>query len=129
MKRFNWDALGVATSVACAIHCAILPLVLSSLPLFGMNIVDNVGFEYFMIFLAFGIGSYALWHGYKKHHHSMTPLLIFSAGILLLFAKQFWHQYQYWILPFAVIFIIYAHMVNYKSCRLHKHAHAEDCDH
>jgi hypothetical protein len=49
----NWDALGIATSLACAIHCAILPLILSSLPLFGINIVDNIGFEYFMIFLAF----------------------------------------------------------------------------
>ena len=24
--KINWDALGITTSVACAIHCAILPL-------------------------------------------------------------------------------------------------------
>jgi hypothetical protein len=40
-KKINWDALGIATSLACAIHCALLPLFLSSLPLFGVNIIEN----------------------------------------------------------------------------------------
>ena len=30
--KINWDALGIATSLACAIHCAVLPLLLTSLP-------------------------------------------------------------------------------------------------
>lgn len=128
-SRVNWDAVGIVTSVACAVHCAILPLLLTSLPLFGMNIIDNVLFEYGMIFLAFCVGCYSLWHGYKKHHHSAMPLLLFSAGIIVLFAKQLWHQYQYWLLPFAVLFIVVAHVLNYRSCRVHNHAHEDDCDH
>lgn len=127
--RMNWDALGIVTSLACAIHCAFLPLVLTSLPLFGINIIDNVAFEYFMILLAFAIGVYALWHGYRRHHHSRKPLLLFTAGILLLFAKQYWHDYQYWLLPLAVIAIVSAHLMNYRSCRVHDHAHADDCNH
>ena len=126
---FNLDALGIAASLACAIHCAILPLVLGTLPILGINIIDNVSFEYFMIFLAFGIGSYSLWHGYRKHHHRLTPLLVFSFGILLLIAKQIWHDYQFWFLPLAVSLIIIAHLSNYKSCRIHNHAHAADCNH
>jgi hypothetical protein len=128
-KEVNWDAWGIATSMACAIHCAVLPLLIGSLPLFGMNIVDNVAFEYFMIFLAFCIGTYSLWHGYKKHHHSKTPVLIFSLGIMLLIAKQKWHDHQYWFLPFAVILIISAHLLNYKACKVHNHAHSTDCNH
>jgi hypothetical protein len=127
--KFNWDALGIATSVACAIHCAILPLVLSSLPILGMNIIHNTGFEYFMIFLAFAIGTYSLWHGYRRHHHSFTPILIFSIGIAFLVAKQVWHEHQYWLLALAIVAIIWAHLRNYRSCRVHNHAHAEDCDH
>ena len=127
--RFNWDALGIAASLACAIHCAILPLLLTSLPIFGLNIIDNTGFEYFMIFLAFMIGSYSLWHGYRKHHHSTTPLLIFAFGFLFLLAKQIWHNYQYWLLPVAVILIVAAHINNYRSCQVHQHAHDDDCDH
>lgn len=127
--RVNWDLLGIITSLACAIHCAILPLVLTSLPLFGMNIVDNQAFEYFMIFLAFCIGLYSLWHGFRKHHHSKLPIGLFTIGILLLLAKQYWHDYQYWILPFAVAAIIAGHLLNYRSCQVHQHAHADDCNH
>ncbi len=125
----NWDVLGIATSLACAVHCAILPLILTSLPLFGVNIIENVAFEYFMIFLAFVIGAVALWHGYRKHHHSKIPLSLFSGGILLLVAKQYWHDYQYFFLPFAVLAIVSAHLLNYRSCRVHNHAHADDCNH
>jgi MerC mercury resistance protein len=127
--RVNWDAMGIATSVACAIHCAVLPLVLTSFPVFGINIIDNVAFEYLMIFLAFAIGIYSLWHGYRKHHHSLLPVVIFSIGILLLVAKQLWHEYQLWLLPAAVLLIVTAHLINYRSCRVHNHAHEDDCDH
>ena len=127
--RINWDALGITSSLACAIHCAVLPMILSTLPVFGINIVDNVAFEYFMIVLAFCIGCYSFWHGYRKHHHSFIPLVIFCFGILLLFAKQLWHAYQLWLLPLAVILIISAHLLNYRSCRVHNHAHSDDCNH
>ena len=82
-----------------------------------------------MIFLAMAIGVIALWHGYRKHHHSLRPLAIFLVGILLLFAKQVWHSYQFWILPLAVLFIVTAHLMNFRFCRVHNHAHADDCDH
>ena len=42
--KINWDIMGIATSVACAIHCALLPLLLTSLPLFGINIIHNIVF-------------------------------------------------------------------------------------
>ena len=78
--KLNWDGLGIATSLACAIHCALLPLILSSLPLFGINIIHNVYFEWGMIILAFGIGSYSLYHGYIKHHQTLLPSMLFAAA-------------------------------------------------
>lgn len=115
--KINWDALGITASLACAIHCAILPLVLSSLPVFGIEIIDNPYFEYFMIGLAFLIGAYSLSHGFKKHHRSWVPLLVFSAGISLLFCKQVWHSWQWLFLPPAVLLIVTAHYLNYRLCR------------
>ena len=127
--RINWDAIGITTSLACAVHCAVLPTILSTLPVFGINLVGNVAFEYLMILLALGIGAYSLWHGYWKHHHSLGPLIIFCIGILMLFAKQLWHSYQLWFLPMGVILIITAHLMNYRSCQLHSHVHSGDCNH
>jgi uncharacterized membrane protein YoaK (UPF0700 family) len=127
--KINWDAFGIAASVACAIHCAVLPLILSSLPLFGINIIENHGFEFIMIALAFIVGVYSLYHGRKKHHHSFYPMLLFAAGISLLFIKSMLHSHNLMLLLPAVSLVVIAHYVNYKLCRVHNHAHADDCNH
>ena len=127
--RINWDALGITASVACAIHCAVLPLFLSSLPLFGINIIHNMVFEAIMVLLAFCIGAYSFYHGYKKHHHNKWPFILFSAGMILLIVKLFFVHYDTWLLIPAVILIVTAHFTNYRKCRVHHHAHADDCDH
>ncbi|NCT93280.1 MAG: MerC domain-containing protein [Chitinophagaceae bacterium] len=127
--RINWDAFGIATSLACAIHCAVLPLMVSSLPLFGVNIIENNWFEYLMIALAMAVGSYSLYHGRKKHHHSWLPFIIFMTGIVLLLVKVTWHNWRLWLLAPAVLCIVAAHLLNYRLCRVHNHAHADDCNH
>lgn len=109
--------MGIITSAACAIHCALLPVLMGSLPLFGINIIHNIFFEWAMIALAFVVGSYSLYHGFVKHHHSFTPVLIFSAGFVFLFLKQFFHQVENWLLVPAVILIISAHYYNYRLCQ------------
>jgi hypothetical protein len=127
--RINWDWLGISASVICAIHCALLPLLLTSLPLFGVNIIHHLGFELGMIALALVIGSYSMYHGYKKHHHRLTPWLLFLLGGAFLILKQIFPTYQYWLLAPAVCLIIYSHLLNVRSCRSHNHAHADDCRH
>ncbi len=117
MIRINYDALGIAASLACAVHCALLPLILTSLPLFGTNIINNAAFEYGMIALALVVGVYSLGHGFKRHHHRYSPLLLFGSGMALLFLKQVFHQYQLYFLIPAVVSIVMAHIINYRLCR------------
>ncbi|MEP6674601.1 MAG: MerC domain-containing protein [Ferruginibacter sp.] len=115
--KVNWDALGIATSIACAIHCAILPVIITSLPVFGINIVHNLIFEWSMIALAFVVGSYSLYHGHTRHHKNLKPLFIFTTGFIFLILKQFFPAYELWLLAIAVILIITAHYYNYRLCR------------
>jgi len=131
MFKINLDGLGIATSLACAIHCAVLPLFFSSLPLLGINILENHVFELGMIGLAFIIGTSALWHGFRRHHKLIWPLLLFATGIGLLATKELSHQSHawYWVLP-AVICIVSAHILNYFLCRRAKSCHVEaGCNH
>jgi len=128
-RRINWDALGISASVICAIHCALLPLLLTSLPLFGVNIIHHLVFELGMIALALLIGSYSMYHGYTKHHHRLLPWLLFLLGGLFLVLKQVFPLYQLVLLIPAVALIIYSHLLNVRSCRAHNHAHADDCRH
>ena len=118
--KLNWDALGIGTSLACAIHCAVLPMILSTLPVFGVNIIHNLFFEWGMILLAFAVGYYSLAHGYIKHHRSFIPILIFSAGLIFLVLKQFFPIVEYILLAIAVILIITAHYNNYRACHRSK---------
>ena len=127
--RLNWDAIGISASIACAIHCAVLPLFFSVLPLFGINIIHNMAFEAGMIMLTLAIGVYALYHGYRRHHHSRMPLMLFGGGIVLLVLRHFFVHYELWLLIPAVVLIVLAHLQNYRSCRVHNHAHADDCNH
>ncbi len=115
LKRINWDGLGITASLACAIHCAVLPLFMSSLPLFGINIIENPQFEYLMIAIAFAVGSVALYHGYKKHHQKWLPLFVFAVGFVFLIAKMAWHEWSNLFLLPAVICIVSAHVLNYRS--------------
>ncbi len=117
MKLISADILGIGASVACAIHCAVLPLFLSGLSIFGVNIIHNFWFETGMIVLAFLIGTLALRHGFNKHHRNPVPFLLFSGGMIFLIAKQYWHNDELLLLPFAVILIISAHIFNFRYTR------------
>lgn len=118
--KLNWDAFGIGTSVACAIHCALLPVLVSTLPVFGIEIIHNAVFEWGMIALAFVVGCYSLYHGYITHHRSFKPVLVFSVGFVFLILKQVFHQYEYLFLTFAVLLIISAHYYNYRLCNKSK---------
>ena len=128
-KKWNWDAIGIGASLACAIHCALLPLFFSSLPLLGINVLHNTGFELGMIVLSFAIGAYSLYHGYKKHHHSYKPIILFTIGIALMLSRMVFRNIEIILLFPAAFFIIIAHVNNHMRCRVHNHAHADDCDH
>ena len=127
--QINWNALGISAGLACAIHCALLPLFISTLPLFGINILDNIYFEVGMILVAFLIGGFTLWHGYKKHHHKLFPLFLFVAGMFLLTIKHFFSANVIWLIIPSSILIIFAYYLNWRFCRQAKHCHSTDCTH
>jgi hypothetical protein len=129
--RINWQALGISASLICAIHCALMPLLVTSLPLFGINLIENIWVEISLLVFAFVVGFYSLWHGYKKHHHRIVTLLIFTAGITFFVVHQFVEVPYYGItliLP-GVFAVLTAHYLNYRLCRKANHCHTTDCNH
>lgn len=127
--KVNLDGLGITASLLCAIHCAILPLLFTSIPMLGIDIVQNKNFEFGMIGLAFVIGTYALYHGFRRHHHRLIPFFLFTAGFIFLVLKEVLPTHHTWMVLPAMGFIIGAHYANYWFCKRAKHCHEDDCNH
>jgi len=111
--KINYDRLGIFTSVACAIHCTLLPLLVSGLPFWGIDWLEHKGIEWSMIGLALLFGTMSLYHGYKQHHGKAFPLVLFGMGFLLLILNQvIAERFVYVLIPASAVCIITAHMLN-----------------
>jgi hypothetical protein len=126
--------LGAGLSLACAIHCALMPLLVGVLPLLGMSFLAEDHTEEWMVgavvILALGSG---LW-GFR-HHRALRVLMAF-AGAVGLFLMGHWLGHDHPVglpLTFAGgVAIAGAHWLSTRLCRTcpsdaeeEAHAHCE----
>ena len=119
IAKINLDKVGIGASLLCAVHCALLPVLFTTLPLLGVELLENKHVELGFILTSLIIGSFALYNGYKKHHQKIIPLFVFVAGITLLFVANFLlEEKEETIVKMAgATTIIIAHVLNWQSCR------------
>lgn len=113
------DKLGILASLACAVHCTILPMFLSSLSLFGIDFLDHPVIEWLFIGSALWLGVVSLWHAFKHHHQRKLPIVLFILGFIALILNQIYAEKWVLILiPCASLFMISAHVMNlhYTAC-------------
>ncbi|MFP7722682.1 MerC domain-containing protein [Lysobacter sp. A3-1-A15] len=82
------DRVGFAASFLCAIHCALLPLVLALAPAFGLKLGGWVDFDQAFVVFATVLGATTLTLGYRRHRgfHAWALLL---PGLALVWAASF----------------------------------------
>jgi hypothetical protein len=119
-KTENLDHLGIVASLACAIHCAALPFIITALPLLGLEFLANKWVEIFMICLSIFVGVYSLKHTYKKHK-SVFPVVVLIIGFALIACGHFaFENLEAILVPLGGISIAAAHIINWhynKICR------------
>jgi len=115
-----WDKLSIGASVACAIHCVFLPLVFSTLPLFGVEIIENIWVEILAISTSLFIGGWAIYKGYKNHHKNLKIVLVYLIGILCILIGTFVQNESIEIIfkLIGAIFLVTAHIKNWYSCKV-----------
>jgi len=130
MKIFNLesnlDRIGVTASTLCAIHCATVPLLLTLLPLYGMEFLANEAFEICMILLSLFLGVWSLGRSYIKAHRKPLPIILLIIGFSLIAMGHFSgiSAIEPILIPVGGLVIAAAHMVNirlFKNCH-HKAA-------
>ena len=112
------DHLGIAASVACAIHCALLPFVISILPLIGLEFLANTWVEITMIGLSVIIGIWSLTKS-LHHHRNIIPIILLVLGFTLIANGHFlWQEMEAILVPLGGITIAVAHYINWKYNRV-----------
>jgi hypothetical protein len=115
------DRLGAAASLACAAHCAAMPLLIGLLPLVGLSFLADKQTEVMLIGLSIGIGISSLIPSYARKHRQWRPLLLFAFGAVLIFAvKLFAEDGSRLETPAMVLgasLIACAHVINRRLCQ------------
>ncbi|HEY7558687.1 MAG TPA: MerC domain-containing protein [Candidatus Binatia bacterium] len=113
------DSLGAGVSIACAIQCALFPLLIGVLPLIGLGLLAQDGVE--TVFLATSIvlalGSFS-W-GFLQHRQ-LYIFLFLIGGLTLIFIGRAWvdeGSENSFVVP-GMLVLAAGHVLNRRLCRL-----------
>lgn len=82
------DRIGLWGAAICALHCALLPLLLALLPSLGLRFIASADFDQTFTVFAAVLGVIALALG-SRRHRAWAPWLALLPGLALLFAGSF----------------------------------------
>jgi len=126
IKNNTLDIIALASSLICAIHCAIIPIVLSFSSLSSLHFLENPLIEWFFIILGVLFVLFSLWPSYKRNHHKIKPLLIASIGFSMIAIGRLEYS-ELWEISYTVIgasLVSVAHYFNWKFLKdtnIHQH--------
>lgn len=83
-SRNRWiDRLGATGSLTCAVHCALLPVLIATLPGLGIGIFASRTIELVFVVVASFLAVFSLYFSYKRHGHFRARWLLIP-GVLVL---------------------------------------------
>ena len=77
------DFLGIAASLACAIHCAAMPFLIAYLPALGLSFLADESFHQWMSVACLVLALIAFIPGWRKHRRWL-PGMIAGLGLLMI---------------------------------------------
>ena len=125
------DRVGAAASFVCAVHCALLPLVIALLPAIGLGILANHAFERAFIAFAALLAVVSLVTGYRRHRRFrafwflLPGVALMLAGLAVDFdARPTWHAV---LVSVGGTLVALSHLANLRLA--HRHVHDATCEH
>jgi len=126
------DSVGSAVAMVCAVHCALLPFVLATLPALGLGLLAVQQWELPYVAFASVLALASLWLGFRRHRvyralaFLVPGLVAVWAGLLVpaLHDDVVRHAIA---MTFGGTLIAVAHLVNLRLT--HGHVHDASCSH
>ncbi|MDQ3287960.1 MAG: MerC domain-containing protein [Pseudomonadota bacterium] len=132
LRRRLLDRFGAYGSLLCAIHCAVLPIVLALLPSLGLASVLGDAFERVFVVFATLLGLFSVIWGYRRHR-AVRALSLLVPGLVLLWAGVSYRPLHESLLWHAIAMtsggtlVAFAHLANLRLN--HRHVHSASCRH
>lgn len=127
------DRIGATGSLLCAIHCALLPLLIAVLPSLGVAAWLGSGFEEGFVLFATGLGLFSMALGYRRHR-AVQALSLMLPGLAVLWFGVLYQPLHQSVIPHAVAMTFggtlvgLAHLANLRLNHMH-HVHDASCAH
>jgi hypothetical protein len=112
------DRAGMSASLVCAVHCAVLPLLLAALAAVGLAWLDSAWVGWTMVVFAAVVALRAHRGGFAVHRRclpvAVAGLLIIVTAICLLKASASHHYIQ----ASGAVVVASSHFLNRHLCRI-----------
>ena len=125
------DRLGATGSLLCAIHCALLPVVIAVLPSLGIAAwLGREGFEQGFVVFATLLGLYTMVSGYRRHR-AVRALWLLVPGLVVLWVGVLYPPLHHSLVPHALAMTLGGSLVGLAHlANLHLgHVHNANCGH
>ena len=126
------DRIGATGSLVCAVHCALLPLLIALLPSLGIATWLGDDFERGFVIFATLFGLAILAWSYRRHR-TLRALVLLVPGLAALWAGILVEPLHHALLPHALVMTFGGTMVglaHLANLRLnHGHVHDATCAH
>lgn len=126
------DRFGAVGSLICAIHCAVLPLLIAALPSLGVAAWLGDGFERGFVLFATLLGLFSVIWGYRRHG-AIRALGLLLLGLAALWSGVMYAPLHHALVPHAIAMTFggtlvgLAHIANLRLN--HGHVHDASCAH
>lgn len=108
----NMDILGTTTSMLCAVHCAILPVLLSIGLIGGNSWLMHPLFEVIILGLTAIFVYFSIIRSYLRTRTDSRPVILAMIGILLILLHHFIPSNSVILIVTGGMMIALAHLVN-----------------
>jgi hypothetical protein len=115
------DQVGICASLLCAIHCAVMPFIITVAPFLGLGLLTRQATEWTLLTASAAFACSSLCLGYGRHR-SRRALAVMAIGLgLLAVSRIAWHmRWGAWGLAATVaggLVIAGSHWLNSHLCR------------
>lgn len=123
------DRFGATASLLCALHCALLPLLLALLPAMGLGFLADHRFERAFVVFSVSLALLSLGFGFRRHRR-LAAFLFMAPGVVLLaigsvIDPEHTGSMHAILVSLGGFLIVAAHVSNLRLA--HGHDHGDGC--